>query len=110
MAGKSWCSARELKLIELVKEIPALWNSNLDKYKISEQKSLKWLAIADELKTTSGWCSIVLCHTLFIKLLNITNLMHLYNICNYSHHFNFSIFFFKFFNTHVQKLNMLNHR
>jgi hypothetical protein len=54
MDGKSWSSARELKLIELVKEIPVLWNSNLDAYKISEQKSLKWLVIADELKTTSG--------------------------------------------------------
>ena len=57
MEGKSWSSAKELKLIQLVREIPVLWNSNLEDYKLVEQKSLQWLQIADELKTTSGLCS-----------------------------------------------------
>ena len=53
---KTWSTAGELRLIELVREIPVLWNSNLDDYKLVEPKALKWLTIADELKTTSGLC------------------------------------------------------
>lgn len=49
-----WSDANEFLLIELVREVPMLWNSRLEEYKFTEQKALKWIAIADRLKTTSG--------------------------------------------------------
>jgi hypothetical protein len=44
----------DLKLIELYKNRPTLWDSRLEEYKISEKKPALWLEIADELSLNAG--------------------------------------------------------
>jgi len=44
----------DLRLIELVKENPILWDSHLDEYKLADKKPALWLEVADKLGSSAG--------------------------------------------------------
>jgi hypothetical protein len=45
---------KDLKLIELYRNKPILWDSRLEEYKLSEKKPAAWLQIADECSMSAG--------------------------------------------------------
>jgi Alcohol dehydrogenase transcription factor Myb/SANT-like len=51
MAKRNDC---DLQLIELVKQRPALWDSRLDEYKLTEKKETRWNEILDSIGPSTG--------------------------------------------------------
>ena len=51
----------DIKLIEEVKNVPALWDSRVEEYKLADRKSAMWVQIADKLGSSA---SIIIATTL----------------------------------------------
>jgi len=45
----------DLRLIELVKDNPVLWDSRLHEYKLADKKPALWLEVADKLGSSARY-------------------------------------------------------
>jgi hypothetical protein len=53
-ATKEWPDAEYLRLLDLIKERPIVWDNRTEAYRLIEEKEQTWVLIADECKTTTG--------------------------------------------------------